>query len=273
MEARVRPLVRSATVNQSRARADALWSVVAGSHLLAAAQSSRIACQSVAWEDQSLPKRRANQPDEVQLPRLSADLAVVAPEEVGRELKNISLSGARLAGRGGPLLVDGARITRCDLSESRFVRPSVGDAVLFDCNLANARWSEASVTRVSFENCQLTGLDVNSSVLTDVSFLRCKLSLSSFRYLARAKIRFADCELDGADFQGVDLRPATFARCVLTGALFHQARADGLDLRGSSITAVQGIDGLRGAVIDHLQLLDIVEGLAAHAGLLVRDSG
>jgi uncharacterized protein YjbI with pentapeptide repeats len=117
----------------------------------------------------------------------------------------------------------------------------------------------------------MTGFDVNSAALLDVQFLACKLSLSSFRFLSKAKVHFADCEMDGTDFQGVDLRGCRFERCILTGSLFHEAKSQGLDLRGSAITGLQGLGGLRGAVIDHLQLLDIADTLASHAGLTVSE--
>jgi uncharacterized protein YjbI with pentapeptide repeats len=187
------------------------------------------------------------------------------------ELRSISLQDATLARSAGYLLVDGARISRTDLSESQFVRASIGDVVFSDCNFANGRWSEAALTRVSFEECQMTGFDVNSASLLDIQFLRCKLSLSSFRYLSHAKVLFADCEMDGTDFQGVDLRQCFFDRCILTGSLFNEAKAHGLDLRGSSIADVQGIGGLGGAVIDQLQLLDLAQALASNAGLVVRE--
>jgi uncharacterized protein YjbI with pentapeptide repeats len=204
-------------------------------------------------------------------PRVPEELTVVDAAAFFGEVRNISLHGATLARAAGPLLVDGARVTRTDLSQSRFVRASMGDVIFFDCNLANARWSEAALTRVTFEECQMTGFDVNSSALLDIQFLRCKLSLSSFRFLSNARVQFAHCEMDGTDFQGVDLRRCFFDRCILTGSLFHEAKAHGLDLRGSSIAAVQGIGGLRGAVIDQLQLLDLAQALASNAGLVVSE--
>lgn len=204
-------------------------------------------------------------------PRLPEELTAVDVDAFFGELRSISLQGATLARSAGPLLIDGARISRTDLSESRFIRASLGDVVFSDCNLANARWSEAALTRVSFEECQMTGFDVNSSALLEVQFLRCKLSLSSFRYLSNARALFVDCEMDGTDFQGVDLRQCLFERCILTGSLFNEAKAHGLDLRGSSVADLQGIGGLRGALIDQLQLLDLAEALASNAGLVVRE--
>jgi uncharacterized protein YjbI with pentapeptide repeats len=204
-------------------------------------------------------------------PRVPEALTAVGANQFLGELSCISLQGATLTRSAGPLLIDGARITATDLSESRFVRPSVGDAIFDDCNLANAHWSESALTRVAFRECQMTGFDGNASALIDVQFWRCKLSLSSFRFLTSAKVQFTDCEMDGTDFHGVDLRRCRFDRCVLTGSLFHEANADTVDLRGSSIAAVQGVDGLRGAIIDRLQLLDLAEPLGAHAGLLVRE--
>lgn len=206
-------------------------------------------------------------------PRVPDELTATPGDAFLGELRSISLRDGSLAQLAGPLLVDGARITRTDLSDSRVVRASLADVILQDCNLANARWGGAALTRVTFEECQMTGFDLNSSTLLDVQFRRCKLALSSFRFLAKAKMGFTDCEMDGTDFQSVDLRRCYFDRCVLTGSLFHQAKAEGVDLRGSVISAVQGMDGLRGAVIDQLQLLDLAEALASHAGLVVSDEG
>ena len=193
---------------------------------------------------------------------------LVAAEFLG-ELSSISVVGATLEEAVGPLVIDGGRITRTDLNRSRFLRPSLSDLVFLDCNLANLRWGGAAMTRTIFQECQMTGFDVNSSSLLDIQFLGCKLSLSSFRFLAKAKVRFVGCEMDGADFHAVDLRDCRFERCILTDSLFHEAKAAGVDLRGSSLTGLQGIDGLRGAVIDQIQLLDLAESLASHAGLTV----
>ncbi|MGC1185370.1 MAG: pentapeptide repeat-containing protein [Candidatus Dormiibacterota bacterium] len=205
-------------------------------------------------------------------PRVPDDVVTLRGEEFSGELRGVSLVGATLAETVGPLVVDGGRVTRTDLTASRFLRPSLCDLVLLDCNLANLRWGGAAMTRTTYQECQMTGFDVNSSTLVDVQFLGCRLSLASFRFLAQAKVRFVDCEMDGADFQGVDLRACHFENCILTGSLFHQAKSEGVDLRGSSLTGLQGIDGLRGAVIDQLQLLDLADSLASQAGLTVRVS-
>ncbi|HEY6538596.1 MAG TPA: pentapeptide repeat-containing protein [Candidatus Dormibacteraeota bacterium] len=204
-------------------------------------------------------------------PRLPAELADISPETFRGELRHVSVRGGVVPKSAGPLLVDGARLARTDLSESRFDKPSLADVVFTDCNLANARWSEAALTRVEFQGCQMTGFDVNSGALLDVQFSGCKLFLSSFRLLGQAKVHFTDCEMDGTDFHGVDLRRARFTRCLLAGSLFHGARAEGLDLRGSELAGLQGVDGLRGAGVDRFQLLDLTEALAAHAGLVTLD--
>ncbi|HUY57299.1 MAG TPA: pentapeptide repeat-containing protein [Candidatus Micrarchaeaceae archaeon] len=204
-------------------------------------------------------------------PRVPEELTVVVAEGFHGELRSIAVTDATVTLPPADLLVEGARITRSNLGESRTVRPSLGDVVFSDCNLANSRWSEARLSRVRFRQCQMTGFDANASTLLDVEFRSCKLSLSSFRFLAKAKILFAHCEMDGTDFQGCDLRHCRFDHCVLTGSLFDQAQTAGVDLRGSTIAAVQGVSGLRGAVIDQLQLLDLTTALASHVGLVVRD--
>jgi len=90
--------------------------------------------------------------------------------------------------------------------------------------------------------------------------------------LAKAKVRFTNCEMDDTVCHGVDRRRCLFNRCLLTGSLFHEAKADRVDLSGSAIAAIQRIGGLPGVVIDQVQLLDLAEALASSAGLEVPQS-
>ncbi|MGH7642521.1 MAG: pentapeptide repeat-containing protein [Candidatus Dormibacteria bacterium] len=217
-------------------------------------------------------RERAGKPTGIFGPRIPDDLAIVSREAFSGELRSAAAVDSALNPTDGHLLVDGARFTRCDFGESRISRVAIGDAALVGCNLANTHWGRAAMTRVEFQDCQMTGFDVNGATLLDVQFCRCKLSLSSFRFLTKAKVLFADCEMDGTDFQGVDLRRCRFHSCRLTGSLFHEACTDGVDLRGSTLDGLQGLGGLRGAVIDRLQQLDLTDALASYAGLVVRDS-
>lgn len=91
---------------------------------------------------------------------------------------------------------------------------------------------------MTLQECQTTGFDVYASALLEIQFLSRKLSLSGFRLLSHSTVLVVNCELNGTDFHGVDLRACRFDRCTMAGSLFHEATADGVDLRGSSTASL-----------------------------------
>jgi uncharacterized protein YjbI with pentapeptide repeats len=80
-----------------------------------------------------------------------------------------------------------------------------------------------------------------------------------------------DCVLTGADFQGASIKATVFSRCQLVEADFSKAAMSLVDLRGSELRLAGSLLGLRGAIIDPLQLMELSGTLAQELGITVED--
>lgn len=76
----------------------------------------------------------------------------------------------------------------------------------------------------------------------------------------------ADLALDGARIGQLLIRGDKIDWLSLRGA-----RLSSVDLRGLRPVALHGIEGLRGATVDPVTLMDLTPALAEHLGIRVRD--
>jgi uncharacterized protein YjbI with pentapeptide repeats len=104
-----------------------------------------------------------------------------------------------------------------------------------------------------------------------VSFKSCKLDYVNFRHSAIEQVSFEDCVLTGADFQGASINATRFSGCQLVDADFSKATLSLVDLRGSELALAGSVLGLRGAIIDPLQLMELARTLAQELGITIED--
>lgn len=104
-----------------------------------------------------------------------------------------------------------------------------------------------------------------------MSFKACKLDYANFRHSEIERVSFEDCVLTGADFQGASIKATVFSRCQLVEADFSKADMSLVDLRGSELRPAGSVLGLRGAIIDPLQLMELSRMLAQELGITVED--
>jgi len=133
-------------------------------------------------------------------------------------------------------------------------------------------WRSASLLRVELREARLTGLDLGEARLREARFRGCKLDYVNFRHAEIEYVSFEDCVLAQADFQGARLDSVRFEGCQLAAAHFTKATLSRVDLRGSELAGLGGsLLGLRGAVVDSLQLIDLAPQLAAELGIAVEE--
>ena len=131
-------------------------------------------------------------------------------------------------------------MARSNWLDTRFEASAMSGCELFDSQLR----------RVHFEGCLLDSVNLRGATLREVSFDDCVL-----RHLDLGSAKLTDVTIRGCTVERLDLTAATLTR---------------VDLRGSTIDLAGGVDRLRGAVVDHTQLLDLAPALAAQLGLQVR---
>ncbi|MGJ6979292.1 pentapeptide repeat-containing protein [Aestuariimicrobium soli] len=154
-------------------------------------------------------------------------------------------------------------------ANSDWFKPSWYDLSLTGVDLANARLTEPGLRRLAFTDCRMTGFDIAQSVVQDATFTGCLLDLANLRFAKLTRVRFVDCRLRGADLSSAQLVDVTFEGCDLSEVQFHELRTTRGAIRGSQLTGAKSIAGLRGMVIDPVDLLELTHQLAAELGIRI----
>ena len=150
-------------------------------------------------------------------------------------LRGIRVSECEIEGLNAPILAAG----RSQWRDTSIQRSRIGSAELFDADLSMVR----------IENSKIGYLNLRSAVLNSVII--------------------TGCTIDELDLGGVRAKRVAIVDCQLGTLDVTRAQLTDVDLRGSTLTSIVGIDGLRGATVDNDQLSALAEHLASAAGILV----
>jgi uncharacterized protein YjbI with pentapeptide repeats len=190
------------------------------------------------------------------------------------ELEDVLVGAAVLVkADAGSGRIKRARLHDVDLSESRLWGVELVDVECERVDAANGDWRGAQLRRVRFSDARLTGLSFAEARIEEVSFVGCKLDYTNFRHSKIEQVSFEDCVLTGADFQGASIADTLFSGCQLGEADFSKAELSSVDLRGSELALAGSMLGLRGAIVDPMQLMELARPLAQELGIIVRDVG
>jgi uncharacterized protein YjbI with pentapeptide repeats len=212
-------------------------------------------------------------PPQITLPLDATSLSTLDIEDTA-VFSLIELDGADLLGATGRSVVfDKANLSKLLLTGSDLPELKLTDVRLSKCDLANAALLQGSWKRVEAIDCRMTGVQLGETVVADVRLQQCKLNLANMRFARLTSVLFTECDLRGADFHGATLQNVAFEDCELADAQFAGAKLSNVDLRSSRIAGLKSGEGLSGAIIDSLQLLDLAPLLAASIGLRVEDGG
>ncbi|GAA2835674.1 pentapeptide repeat-containing protein [Leucobacter komagatae] len=189
----------------------------------------------------------------------------------GADLDGLRFEGARI---DGPL--GGATFLECELIEfagdrvelrgasvleSRVLRlaaPVVSapgsswrDAELIESRVGALDMSNAEVRRLVVEGSKIGWINLRGSVVQDVVFRHCAFEEVDLGMAKTARVAFEGCTTD---------------KLTLT-----QRTGAALDLRGLEFRALEGFEGLRGAILSPEQVALMAETFAGHFGVSVRE--
>lgn len=212
--------------------------------------------------------------------------ATQAPEFVSDDLESVQLTGldarfeledARVCSasllkvNAGSGRVERVHLKDVDLGESKLRGLEFLDVIAERIDVANGDWGGAQLRRTLFSDSRMTGLSLAEARIKEVNFKACKLDYANFRHSEIERASFTDCVLTGADFQGASIKATAFSSCQLVDADFSKADMSLVDLRGSELRLAGSVLGLRGAIIDPLQLMELSRTLAQELGITIED--
>jgi uncharacterized protein YjbI with pentapeptide repeats len=163
-----------------------------------------------------------------------------------------------------------AHLKQVELQGSRLPAVRLIDVLAERIDASNGDWGHAELNRVIFEGCRLTGLSLAESQIREVTFRDCKLDYANFRFSSLEYVSFEDCVLHRADFRGAKIRATRFSS-QLGETDFSEADLTDVDLRGCELGIVAEVTGLRGAIVDSVQLMELAGPLAQAVGIRVED--
>jgi uncharacterized protein YjbI with pentapeptide repeats len=121
------------------------------------------------------------------------------------------------------------------------------DVVVENADWANTRAPGWHARRADLLLCRLTGAELAEATLADVTFDGCRLDLAGLRLAKLERVVFRDCRMGECDLLGATLQDVLFERCELHRATVSDVKIKRVELRGCDLTALRGVESLRGA--------------------------
>ena len=162
------------------------------------------------------------------------------------------------------------RLQRCCLDGLQLKRARFVDSLLADIHGASLDLADSS-----WRDCQMLGGRLGAVTLAGATWTGVRVRGSKFGFvnLAGARLEdvtFEECEIGSFDLRTAQARSVKFVDCTIGEVNVAGATLSKLDLSGSTLRSLVGVESLRGAIISHQQLLDLAPLLASQLGLEVR---
>ncbi|MEU2255282.1 pentapeptide repeat-containing protein [Nocardia xishanensis] len=158
-------------------------------------------------------------------------------------------------------------VTRGSFRYGRFTDVWLRAVAWIGTDLSDTSWQDAEFVEGAF-----SGVDAGGAVLRRVRFEGCKFDSVNFRRAKLREVSFVDCVLRHTDFGDADLTTVSFPGSTLTDLSLTKTTMRKVDLRGATrIGIADGIEGLRGATVTPLQLMDLAPSFASALGITVAE--
>lgn len=167
-----------------------------------------------------------------------------------------------------------------DLDGVRFA-----DLTLDELDLRGARLREVLLEQVSapvvraarsdWRDVRVTGrlgsVEAYEAPWRSVHLVGCKIDYLNLRGADVADVSFTDCVVDELDLLDATARRVAFSGTRVGRLDVQRSRLHDVDLRGATLSAVDGVIELRGTTVSEAQLLLLAPLLAEGLGLSVED--
>ncbi|MEV7021938.1 pentapeptide repeat-containing protein [Kitasatospora sp. NPDC093558] len=161
----------------------------------------------------------------------------------------------------------GVALSGVKLRQARFTDVWAQSGRWVACDLSDGEWQDSA-----FVGGVLAGIAAHGSAIRRVVFRGCKLEAVNLRAAVLRDVVFEDCLLRDVDFADAKLTQVSFPGSTLEEVHLRGATLNRTDLRGAARLGLpDGHLGLRGAIINSHQLLELAPQFAHALGITVQD--
>lgn len=143
------------------------------------------------------------------------------------------------------------------------------DCAIESADAATVSAPSSTLRDVTISHSRIGSLEGYDSRWNSVRLRECKLGFINLRGSVLADVAFDGCQIDELDLGSARATRVTLSGCRIGTLEVPGATLKDVDLRGLDLSRIVGADGLRGAVIDDEQLLQLAPILASQLGIEV----
>lgn len=159
---------------------------------------------------------------------------------------------------------DGITFASTKMRGARFVESVITDSFAPELSAARTTWRTVRIERPRWGSAELFDTEWESVRLSGG-----KIDFLNLRGSVLRDVVIENCSIGELDLGGVQADRVSLVDCRLGTLDVTNARLTSVDLRSSSFERIDGLPGLRGAIIDDAQLSLLAPLFAAQFGVLV----
>ena len=184
---------------------------------------------------------------------------------------------------------DGERFTALDLSGRDLAGASFSECEFIDLaahesNFRSARFVDTRFERLNspifrasrsrFRDVEIQGSRLGSAEFYDANWQsvhihNCKLGFVNLRGAELGDVLFTNCTIEELDLGGAKAARVSFVGTDIRSLDVTQAKLEHADLRGAELWGILGLEGLRGATMNELQLAELARPFAEQFGIKI----
>lgn len=187
-----------------------------------------------------------------------------------------SYEALRLSGEVIGCDLSAVTLNDCELLDWDLRDTTLTGAAVLDCVITGLFATSLVAPQSTFRQVRIDGAKIGSAELFDARlrsaiFTDSRLGYVNLRGAGLTDVVFRGCVLDGIDLGGATATRVAFEDCRVGDLDVTGAALSDIDLRGLQIGQIRGVEGLAGATLTPVQIMELAPYFAAHLGVRVLD--
>ena len=200
---------------------------------------------------------------------VEADAQTLEPHEThegerfdGGDLTDVDLSGAAFL----ECELDGVTLTATGLRGARFVDSQLTSPFATSLVAARSSWRRVRVDNARWGSAELFDAELESVILSGG-----KIDFLNFRGAKLTDVLIENAQITELDLASTTATRVAIRNCRIDTIDFTRATCADVDLRATTFSRVLGIQGMRGTILNEIQLAEFAPIMADMLGIRVED--